>query len=447
MTEKLTTSGQIAYACGTLGYSILINIISVMLIYFYVPPSNAGLINLVPMITVFGVLSLLSVIVASGRLVDAITDPLIAYWSDKSTNKKGRRIPFMKLALLPSAIFCLLIFLPIVGEESIKNYWWLALMQIGFYLSLTVYIIPYNALLPELAQSPKDKVVFATWMSVGFVLGIIISSQTPLVADIYQLFFDQLSRNLAIQLSIGSLALLAAFFLFVPIWTINEAKHCRSQAITIPMRTALKQTLKNKNFLVFIVAETMYFISLTIVVSGLLYYLTVLLGLAESLGGLVMGTMVLSSLLFYPLIQKMVNLIGTKKLIIIALSFLSVLMSGIYFMGKLPFGPKVQIFGFAILAAFPLAILGILPFAIIAEIADADGQATNQPKEAMFFAVRNLANKFGQTGGIMIFAMLTLFGKDPGDDLGLRLSGIFGFVLCAFGALIFLIYKDERKNG
>ncbi|CAK9253497.1 unnamed protein product [Sphagnum jensenii] len=41
----------------------------------------------------------------------------------------------------------------------------------------------------------------------------------------------------------------------------------------------------------------------------------------------------------------------------------------------------------------------------------------------MYFGMRALFQKLGQTLGIMAFAMLTLYGKDPGHDYGLRLSG------------------------
>jgi len=448
MAEKLNTKGKLAYASGMLGYSILINIISVMLVYFYVPPNNVGLSALVPQITYFGVISLLALVVASGRLTDAITDPWIAYLSDKSKSKKGRRIPFMKWAMLPSAIFCVLIFIPLSQNESSINLWWLAFTQIGFYLALTAYIVPYNALLPELAHSSEEKVNLSAMLSIGFVLGIVFSSQTPYLADVYENLLQLPNRSIALQYSIVSFSVLSFVFLLIPVLYLNEAKYCVSQPTTIPILLSIKQTLSNRNFMVFILAETLYFISLTLVVSGLLYYLTVLLELEESLGGFVMATMVLTSFIFYPFVVKWsTHQRGKKQLIFFALLFLSLLIGGVYFMGKVNLPSKVQIFGFAILASLPVAILSILPFAIISEEAAKNSKETGQQKEAMFFAIRNLANKFGQTFGIMLFAILTLWGKDPGDDLGIRLSGIWGFILCGAGALIFTVYQPQVEKN
>ena len=62
----------------------------------------------------------------------------------------------------------------------------------------------------------------------------------------------------------------------------------------------------------------------------------------------------------------------------------------------------------------------------------------------MYFAARTLMQKFGQTFGVLIFAGLTSLGRDPGDDLGIRLSGLVGFILCFGAGIIFLRYKENK---
>ena len=79
---------------------------------------------------------------------------------------------------------------------------------------------------------------------------------------------------------------------------------------------------------------------------------------------------------------------------------------------------------------------------IEAEIAATDASETGQQKEAMYFAIRNFSTKLGQTFGISIFAILTIFGKDPGDDFGIRMVGVFGGVLCLVAGCIFLRFKE-----
>ncbi len=51
--------------------------------------------------------------------------------------------------------------------------------------------------------------------------------------------------------------------------------------------------------------------------------------------------------------------------------------------------------------------------------------------------------KVGQTAGVVIFAMATTLGRDVGDDLGIRLSGVIGFVLCLAAAFVFSRYDEK----
>ena len=80
--QTLPRRGLISYGLGALGWSISINIISVLLNYIYLPPSNAGMKNLIPQIALFGLFNIISIILFTGRGFDAVVDPLIAHLSD-----------------------------------------------------------------------------------------------------------------------------------------------------------------------------------------------------------------------------------------------------------------------------------------------------------------------------------------------------------------------------
>lgn len=443
--QTLPFSKQIAYAFGMMGWSILVNLISVILVYLYLPPSTSGLPKLITQVVVFGAFNAIAIITASGRLIDALYDPFIAQFSDKSKHPKGRRIPLMKLAIIPSFVFCFLVFYPLQHHESTLNIVWVVFMLIGFYVSSTTYIIPYNALLPELAPTSNDKIKLATWQSVGYVFGIGIASNAFSLANVLQYSFNIVTRLAAIQLTVFVLALLAAVFMLITVLAINEKKYCVGKPIAIPMKKALKQTLTNKNFLLFIVADFSYFIGVTIITSGLLYFVTVLLQLPESIGNKLMITMVLTSFLFYPVVNYLAKKVGKKIIVIISLLLLSFVFLGIYFLGKTTINAQVQIYFLIAFAAIPLASLNILPNAILAEIIEKDSLETNENKEAIYFAVRYFFVKIAQTFGIALFAMFLIYGKDVGNDFGVRLNGVLGFVLCFIAALIFTRFKEENK--
>jgi GPH family glycoside/pentoside/hexuronide:cation symporter len=442
--QKLPLVKQLAYAFGMMGWSVMINLISVILVYLYLPPAKSGLPNLITQVAIFGIFNAIAIISASGRLIDAVYDPFIAQYSDSSKNPKGRRIPLMKLAIIPSLLFCCLVFYPLKQEESTINIVWLVFMLIGFYVSSTSFIIPYNALLPELAPTSQDKVRMATWQSIGYVVGIGISSNAFNLTNILQHSFNITSRIVALQYAVFIMALLAAVFMAITVFAIDEKKYCISKPSAVPMRQALKQTLTNKNFLLFIVADFSYFIAVTIITSGLMYFLTVLLRLPETMGNKLIIVMVLISFIFYPVVNYFSKKIGKKVLIIISLILLSIAFLGVYFLGKTSIDSHLQIYILIGLVSVPLASLNILPNAILAEIIEKDTLDSGANKEGIYFAVRYFFVKIAQTFGIALFAMFLLYGKDVGHDLGIRLNGILGFVLCFLAAIIFTRFKEKR---
>lgn len=443
--EKLPFKKQVSYACGMIGWSIMVNLINVMLHYFYLPPSGSGLVQLIPQLLVFGVLNIMAIIDASGRLLDAFVDPFLASLTDKSKNPKGRRIPFMKWAILPAVVFCCLVFLPVHRAESTQNAWWLVFVMAAFYISATAYIIPYNALLPELAETSAEKVKLSSYQQVGFVIGIILSALVNNYADLVQQFLHVTSRDSAIQYTVWGLAIFAGLIMLVPVISIDESRYVSGKrASHIPIMLAIRKTFMQRNFIYYLISDFSYYMALSIISSGLLFFVTVLLPLPASIGGLLMLVMVLGSLVFYPLINYLSKTIGKKPLVLIAFAVLSIIFMAIYFLGKFPASAKVQIYTLVLMATFPLAALGILPNAILAEIAERDSRVTGENREGMFFAVKFFFVKLGQTLGMALFAYLTIYGKDTGHDLGLRLNGICGFVLCLFALLFFTRFRERR---
>ncbi len=439
----LPPARQAAYAVGQLGWSTLVNIVGLELVFFYLPPDNAGLPPLITTVTFLGIFNAITLIAASGRLWDAITDPIIANLSDRSRNPRGRRIPFLALGAFPAALFCTMMFVPLARQVSPLNILWLFLVQFLFYLFLTVYVTPFFALLPELGHTANQRLNLSTWISITYALGIMVAAQTPALAGLVQSTFGVADKITALQISIGGLAFVAVILMFIPVLFIDENTYCERVPSDVPLVAAVRTTFRNAGFRYYVVADFAYFMALTIVNSGLLYYITVLLGLEEALVSTLLALMVILSFVFYPLVNVLARKVGKKPLIVIAFFWMSVIFFGVYFLGRLPVAPSTQAFTLIVLYAIPIAFLGVLPNAVLGDIAEHDALHTGQKLEGMFFAARTLMQKFGQTFGIFLFAALLSFGKDPGSDHGVRLSGLAGFALCLGAGLIFTRYNER----
>ena len=179
--------------------------------------------------------------------------------------------------------------------------------------------------------------------------------------------------------------------------------------------------------------------------------MTSLLGLEESVAGTLFVLMTALSLLFYIPINKLVPKFGKKKLVRFAFLLFSLVYLYTAFLGKnLPIPPMVQGYILVLLASLPMAIFGILPQAMVADVAEADAKTTGENREGMFFAARTFAFKLGQSASMLIFTSLATIGRDPvtnvSDGSGYRIVAITAFVLCACGGVILKFFNEKRIN-
>jgi len=85
-------------------------------------------------------------------VVDAVSDPLVGYWSDNLRSRWGRRHPFMYVAMLPIAVAYYLVWNPMTGLEGMPLFWWLLTLVILTRLFYTLFEVPSYALAAELSQ-------------------------------------------------------------------------------------------------------------------------------------------------------------------------------------------------------------------------------------------------------------------------------------------------------
>ena len=89
-----------------------------------------------------------------------------------------------------------------------------------------------------------------------------------------------------------------------------------------------------------------------------------------------------------------------------------------------------------------MAIFGILPQAVVADIAECDEIETNENRSGMFYAARTFSMKMGQAVAMLLVTSLGTIRQDIG--LGYRIVAICAAVVCVIGGLLFLAYNEKR---
>jgi GPH family glycoside/pentoside/hexuronide:cation symporter len=444
------------FAVGQLGWSTLSGIISAWFVTFYLPTQvdiQSGAIQyIVPGLVIGGFLTVLGLITALSRIFDAVTDPWIASLSDRSKNPRGRRIPFMQYAAIPLSAVTVLLFCAPVNEISSWNIVWISVFIVLFYLFMTMYCTPYNALISEFGKTQDDRMYISTAISLTFFAGTMLA-YTPFV------FAGMLRGSVGFAWSYRIcfivLAIISCICMLIPTFCLKEKEFVDTKPSNVNMLKSLGATFKNKNFRTFVGSDIMYWVGLTLFQTGLPFFVKVSMKLDESFTMYFLGGMTVLSACFYPFVSKLVKKFGKKKLVItgfLGLAIAYVIAGLIGIIGTTVIPGVVYGVLICLIAAFPMALLGIIPQSIVADVAEADGIETGENREGMFFAARTFAMKFGQSLAMLVFTSLAIIGTTQNassNDItasvtGMILVGFVAVAFCVLGAVLLGFYNEKK---
>ncbi len=437
---------MILFAIGQFGWALLSGLISNWLVYFYQPDAvaqKAGHTVFIPQgRVIIGIFTILGGITALGRVFDAVTDPWIASLSDRCKSKNGRRIPFLKFAAIPLAVSTILVFCAPINENSWLNAAWVFVFVMVYYLALTTYCTPYTALLPELGHSQEERINISTTISLTFIVGTAVAYAAPVVWGSLE---GSMGRIPAMRLTFVIFAVIALIALFIPVFAIKEKDYVEAKPVEGTAFSSLVKTFRNKSFRIFVGSDILYFIALTMFQTGLPFFVTSLLKLPENMSTVYFVAMTALSLVFYAPINIVAKKIGKKKLVLIAFGMFSLAYLYTAFFGEnLGINTTVQGYILVVIAAMPMAIFGILPQAMLADISESDAVTTGENREGMFYAARTFAFKMGQSLAMLIFTAIATVGT---SGTGYRIAAGIAAAFCIMGGVVLFFYNEKNVNA
>lgn len=453
--QPLSKWKMAAFAMGNFGWCIATFSYSILITYFYYPPVVEGVSEIPEFISrspvLFGA-TIVGLIYAFNRILDAISDPIIANLSDRSTSRFGRRRVFMMLSFIPTALASAAIFYPPVQSVSSINILWLIGCCAIVTISLTMYVVPYMSLMPELGKTNRDRILISTFCSVTWALGFAAGQMVWVVkANLEGAGYSPVE---AMQFSVALFSLLGIVGMLIPILAINEKRDChRNDDHEHPENQgvikALKSAMQNRNFAIFTASNGLSFMSRFFLEVGAIYYITMLMGLPEENASMMMMTLFGLSLLLYPVVVKLSKHYTKKSLFQTALLAQGTLLIAFFFCDTVP-SPDIFGWGIIILFSFPLAILGIIPNVIVSDLALADTKETGHKREALFFGANMFAYKAATSLTALIFPSLIIIGSlkeagvspDP-TEFGVKITALVAGILAYIGVWLMRNYNEK----
>lgn len=417
------------------------------LIYFYQPTEASGLPVLITQGYVFlGVLTVIGLIKAVGHIVDAFSDPIVAGLSDKCNHKDGRRIPFMKWFSVPFALSALLIFWS-PSENPIFNNIWLAIFIWAYFIFYTLYMIPHNALLPEMITHEGKLVDAYTWSSLFFVVGSMLGYATPALVAVMKKAAG-LSPIMAWRMTFLAFTVVGVVLLLIPAFTIREKDYVNSVRPTVSLGKSLKHAFSNKHFVLVTLGQLFEGTGMSFFQACIMYYITELMGIPEEQSIIIMATSIVGSLLLYPAINKWSKAKGKKMPMIVGCIVFTVAEFLICGVDLFPQEHKLATAViFALFVSLPFAVLNILPSSMMADVIQYDTVKTGINQEGTFAAAKSFVTKMGTSIAIMIVPSLVVIGAATGESVGkkgLLLTAIVGGLFTLVSVVIYFFYNEKE---
>jgi GPH family glycoside/pentoside/hexuronide:cation symporter len=447
--ESFPKRRRLGYALGSAGFNLADRLIYVVVIFFYLPPEGSGLEPLVSQEIFLGTLTAFGVAALVGRLFDALSDPLVGFASDRSRSRFGRRRAFMIAGLVPMTALPVLVFWPPGEPGSTANFVWLAVLLSLFYVFFTIYVAPYLALIPELAAGHAERVELATALAyVTFPVTILFGAWT--------VGFDLLSRagvdpKLAIRGVVVALALVSFVLCLLPILTVDERRFARSVPSDLPLWTAMRTTLVNRPFLIYLAAQIFFILGVNMIQPVVNYYPRVVLHRSEGFAALFGLVLAVSTVVGFPLVRRLGNAFGAKRTLVLCTGIFAVALALLGAMRPGDPGSLQDRINLALLfsamaaCGVPVAGFMVIPHVIISQLVDRDEASTGTNRAAMFFGIQGLCTKFvyGVSGAILAF-LFARYGNSAAEPLGVLLVGPVAGGLCLVSTLLYTLYPERE---
>ena len=418
---RVPTLVRFGYGFGSSAIGVRANGLSYFLLLFYsqVVGLDARLVGLA---------------ITIGLVIDAFTDTAIGYWSDNLRSRWGRRHPLMYLALLPSGLSFLLLWMPPAGWSQMALFWYVLLLTLCVRITSSLFEIPNEALAAELTD---DYVERSSLISLQRFFTWAIGAIMPAVA--FGLIFPAYATNdipdgrqnpdaFALYGIVGSALIVTAMLIG------SLTTHTQINVLKVPppqRKLTLRrifgeifETLNNRAFLALFAMSGLGLLA-SGVSTALNFYITGFFwGFSSQQQSLLATSVIISALLGGLLAPLASRTIGKRRgaIIIGLLAYLGAPMPMLLRLtGVLPSGSDgfvfwfvlvVVIFDYALIIAFQ-----ILSASMIADLVEPAELKTGRRSEGLFAASTSFVGKLVQGFGVIIASfVLTLAGIKAGTD-------------------------------
>ncbi|MGB1251620.1 MAG: MFS transporter [Candidatus Promineifilaceae bacterium] len=349
-------------------------------------------------------------IVAVGRIWDAINDPIVGMISDRLRSNLGRRRPFFLIGALPLGIsFFFSFYDPGLGSELAYIIYYIAIFFV-FDLSFTIINVPYSALTAELTQDYDERSSLAGWrMSMAMLATLITAAAFKVLADsVFSNWFDAPAPNAqgyAVAAAIwGSVMVVVPLILFMVI----REPDAEPDDDSINFFKTFREVFANESFKWGAIVYLLTFTAVDIIAAIFIFFVIDALGFpdGQGTGSIFLGVVLLVAFLFMPVVVRLQHRYGKRKTYIYAMAIWAAVMLAI---GFVPAGISFPVLlSIGAIAGLGYSAANAIPWAIVADVIEEDEWNTGKRREGVYAGYLVFFRKLA--AGFAVFLVTTTLG-------------------------------------
>nr|MDO8110578.1 MFS transporter [Candidatus Sigynarchaeota archaeon] len=412
--EKLPKRSKIAYAIANSANGVLSGLGLGQIMYFYTEKLHQN-----PELQ--GIAWLLF------AAWNAINDPLLGILEERTKSKLGRRVPYLRYGAPIYVVLFILVWFPFAspGDEIGLFINFLAMLFLFDTVYSMIGLITYS-LPAEMTVTSKERgsiMIYSTVFGlVSQVLGFVLplSFLQPESASVP--FWQGLMLITAVACGIA---------LYISSYFIKENRYAQKEP-TLGFIDSIKESIKNKPFLVFEVTNFAAQISQTVLMGGLMYVFRYVIITQSWLDYLYFGPVILVLIVTVLVFNRLISKAGIKKI------FIYGNLCGVIGFGMLPlFGRHLSgLFIPLVFIAVWLASYIMTGQPLMADVIDHDEVLTGKRRETTYAGVNALITKPAISIANWLFlSILAAFGyisQRPGEPAPVQPASVADGVIIAF---------------
>ncbi|MCP4131512.1 MAG: MFS transporter [bacterium] len=342
---------------------------------------------------------LAGVVVFASRAWDAVSDPVMGIISDRTRTRFGRRRPFFLAGVVLIFLSFFLLWYPVNFDKEMHRFIYMLLAYIFFSTVITMVMVPYNALAPELTPDYNER---SSLMSIRLFFSQFSSLVCAVVPmEIIKAFPEDEKKGYVVM------AIVIGLFFAIPFiatfFSTSEKEQFRKDLPPINVKKTFTEPFKTPTFVHVLFMYLFAFVAMDIVMTVTTYYMDYYLKRGPETD-YVLGVLVVLQVIALPIFYSLSKKVGKKKTYLAAAGSWALFM----FFGFLVTDQAhiSFIYIFAGLVGFGTGGLILAVYSIFTDVPDVDELYSGERREGLYSSLFTFLRKMSTALGILILSVV-----------------------------------------